>query len=507
MAAKVRFALQPYPLQQDIIDHLDGLKLNPEERPYRFFVVAIGRQSGKSWLAKYTLLDRAINRQQQCVWVAPSIPTARSHWDDLVRLVQNSGLPVKKISQAAKQIIFKDGGQISVRSAVEPDNMRGLTVDYVVMDEAAFFRNGEYVWYSIVLPMVTASRGVVLFTSTPNGRNWFYRLFNQGNDPKDMLYKSWHAPSTISPYQDAELLAALEQSMPTYQWREEFLAEFLADSTGVFSGAEKAAIVELLGVPEQGHEYVAGIDFGFNTDATCITILDKYTRQQVFGLRFFNYGTIGSIRTLVRLLRVWQPSATNLEKNGIGETLFQLLKAALSGREDLPDVLQAIQDVSEDYLDVDEGVRSSDRPELAEDYDSTYSADWGGKVRAIHMNNAIKRSLVERLAAAIEYSRLELLQPEQNSYGEVQLNEMSTYQRQRTQSGLDVTYNATEGNHDDTVSALYLAYNGMPNYRPLLTEGDKPAPKNPFRRPIKMSSGSPLGTRPQRRNKRHAKRR
>jgi len=478
--AKVKFALKPYPLQQEIIDHLDGVIKNAQDEPYRFFVVAIGRQAGKSWLAKYTLLDRAINRNQRCVWVAPSIPTARGHWDDLVKLVENSGIPTKKISQAAKQIIFSNGGEISVRSAVEPDNMRGITADYIVMDEAAFFRNGEYVWYSIVLPMVTASHGVVLFTSTPNGRNYFWKLYTSGNDPNNKLYKSWQAPSTVSPYQDPELLEELRLSMPEYQFREEFLAEFLADGSGVFSGAEKAAVIEMKSEPEVGHTYVAGIDFGFNHDATTFTVIDKYTREQVFGKRFFNYGTAGTMRQLVNLMRLWKPEVTHLEKNGLGETLFELLKAILRGDEDIPENLDITQLLSQQS---DEDDQKEDHEKYMEQQaNRSYLADWGGSIKAVHMDNATKRNLVERLAADIEYDRLKTLIPEPGSYGEIQLNEMSTYKRERTQSGLDITYNAEEGNFDDTVSGLYLANKGMPRPKPIKKQLEEKAPvKNPFR--------------------------
>lgn len=489
MAAKkkhiVKFAFTPYHLQQEIISYLDGREVNSEGNPYRFFVVAIGRQAGKSWLAKYTLLDRAINRDQRCVWVAPSIPTARSHWDDLVRLVETSGIPVKKISQASKQIVFMDGGQISVRSAVEPDNMRGLTVDYVVMDEAAFFRGGEYVWYSIVLPMVTASRGVVLFTSTPNGRNWFWKLFTEGQRKDSVLYKSWRAPSTISPYQDPVLLAALKETMPEYQWKEEFEAEFLADSGGVFSGADKAAKITMLENPLPGHTYVAGIDFGFNHDATTITILDKYTKQQVFGRRFYNYGTASTVRQLVAILNVWQPEVTHLEKNGVGESLFEIMKAALSGKaDDIPDFLSVVTPEYADTSGEEETLADTDmkRIDMQQEYDRNYTASWGGRLKAVHMDNKLKRMLVERLAADIEYKRLETLEVIPGGYGETQMNEMSTYLRQRTQSGFDITYNAAEGSHDDTVSALYLANKGMPRYKPMKEqlEGEKTV-TNPFK--------------------------
>lgn len=452
--AKVKFALTPYSLQQEIIDYLDGKKTNTFGEPYRFFVVAIGRQAGKSWLAKYTLLDRAINRKQQCLWVAPSIPTARSHWDDLVKMVEQSGIPVKKISQSAKQIVFKDGGEISVRSAVEPDNMRGLTIDYAVLDEAAFYRNGEYVWYSIVLPMVTASRGVVLFTTTPNGRNYLYRLFLQGQRNDSRLYRSWQAPSTVSPYQDPVLLEEIKQSMPEFQYREEFGAEFLADGAGIFAGAQRAATVKMLHEPEVGHSYVAGIDFGFNQDATTFTVIDKFTRRQVYGKRFFNYGTVATIATLKDLLNHWKPDITHVEKNGIGEALFDVLRGAMANTLDFVSLMNEEAKMKQ-IEDVDL---------TPTELEFTFT-QFEGKLKALHMDNALKRKLVEGLAADIEYHRLTTLEPEPETYGEVQLNEMSTYIRERTPSGMELTYNAQEGSNDDTIAALYLARKGLPRIK------------------------------------------
>lgn len=465
----VKFALVPYGLQQEVIDYLNGEHLNVEGEPYRFFVLAIGRQAGKSWLAKTTALERAINRDERCLWVAPSIPTARSHWEELVQLVLDSGLPVKKISQSAKQISFLHGGKISVRSAVEPDNMRGLTVDFVIMDEAAFYRNGEYVWYSTVMPMITASGGVVLFTSTPNGRNWFWKLYVEGQKADSVLYKSWRAPSTISPYQDKKLLKDIKEQMPEYQWREEFEAEFLADSGGVFSGAEAAATQPMLDNPEEGHVYVGGIDFGFNNDPTTITFIDKYTNTQVFGRRFYNYGTASTIRKLVELLQIWKPELTHLELNGVGQSLFEILKSALRGDE-IP---------NNDALNV---LGVTEEGDADDTMGRNYTADWGGRIRAIHMDNKTKRALVERLSADVEYKRLTTLLATSGSYGEIQLNEMSTYNRERTQSGFDITYNAAEGAHDDTISALYLANRGMPKYRPFAKQLDTEKVRiNPFK--------------------------
>lgn len=459
---KVQLAFEPYGLQQEIIDHIDGKIKNKYGDRFRFFVAAMGRQVGKSLLAKNLAIEHGNNRREEVMWVAPSIPTARKHWNDLVAMIEKSKMPVKKINQSFKEIIFVDGGSISIRSALEPDNLRGGTLGLLILDEAAFFRNGQYVWNSVLLPQITASGGVALLLSTPNGWDYFYELFKKGQDPHNRYWKSWQAPSYISPYQDKDLLDDLKTTMPEFQFREEFMAEFLADSSGVFSGGEKAAVVDPIQSPLSDRVYVAGIDFGFNHDATIFTVMDKYTHEQVFGSRFFNYGTIDTVKRLVSHLRHWQPEITHLEKNGMGDTYFSLLRSALMG-------------MNIDNLESD---GSNDLEE--NETDREFKAEWGGKLKALYIDNKTKRKLVETLAADIEYGRIKILKPTPGEYGEIQLSEMSTYKRERTKGGLDVTYNAAEGSYDDTVSGLYLANKGIP--RPGKPEFlSKKFKKSPFR--------------------------
>lgn len=447
---QVQFAIKPHAIQQEIVDYINGKYLNPKGARYRFFVVVCGRQWGKSFIAKYTLMMKAINEGKRCMWVAPSIPTARGHWNELCEMILKSNIPIKRLSQSAKEIHFHGGGFISVRSALEPDNMRGATLDFIVLDEAAFFRDGDYVWVNVLQPMITASGGTVLIVTTPQGKNWVYDLWKRGQDPNDKLYKSWSAPSTSSPYQDKELLEDLRTSLPEYQWRQEYLAEFLSDIGGVFNGVDRAAKVTMLQRPLAGHTYVAGVDIGFSGDPTRVTIIDKYTREQVYGDGWVSLGTIPSIKRIGDILNVWRPEVTMFEKNG-SEMFFDIVQAVFSGNE--PDDFMLKQMTLSGEIQVDEfgePIKQSNERMIG-----------GHRLRAVHMNNDLKRAHVEGLAAAIEWGKLAILNDE-SQYGQEQIAEMSTYQREKTKSGMSVTYNAQEGYHDDTISALYLAYRLLP---------------------------------------------
>lgn len=438
----VQFAFSPYPKQQIVYEYMQGKHLNAHGLPYRFFVMAFGRQAGKSWFARYTALDSSINRAKYVMWVAPALSSARNHWNKLVKLLRASGIPCK-ILQASKEIHFPNGGAIVIRSADIPDNLRGDSVDVLLLDEAAFFPNGEYVWYQVCLPMITASRGVVLFTSTPKGRNWFYDVYEMGQDPNNEYFKSWQLKSEESPYQDKALLKFLKKTMPSIRWREEFEAEFLLDGGGVFAGIERAARVTFISEPKADAHYVCGIDLAPLNDNCVITFMDKDSREQVYGEAFTNTGLIPTIKRIIELLDMWQPEITHIEKNGVGEYFIQLLRAVLQGN-----------DVQEMLDSINKGLLSDDSAVLEE-------IVGGHRIRAIHMDNPIKRELVERLAADVEFGRAFLLEPI-TPFGKQQVKEISTFQRVPTQSGQQMTYKAAQGNHDDCVSALYLCYKGMP---------------------------------------------
>jgi hypothetical protein len=435
-----------------------------DAREHKFFIAILGRQSGKSYLDKRICLEYSNNQGMRGMWISPSYTSARNHWQDLLNMIETSGLPVKSINRQSYEIHFHGGGFLGVRTALEPNNIRGDSLNYAIMDEAAFYRNGKYVWEQVVMPMLTTSRGIMLMTTTPNGRNWVYDMYQEGLKKKSKLYKSWHMTSLDSPIQDKEVLLEIKKTMTEKAWRAEFMAEFLVDGGGVFAGVQEAATVAPLREPEVGHSYVAGVDVGGTEDSTTFTVIDKYTRKQVYGKDFENIGTIKTVVNIIKLLDHWQPEITHLEKNGVGTHLGKLLKEALRGSLD-EQALQRLLDSTDEFTD-----------DTLTEYEGRH------RVRLVWMDNALKREAVERVAVDIEYGRLALL-TETCPYGKKQLSEMSTFEAKRTRSQLAVTYSAAEGYHDDTVSGLYLAYMGVPKPVPFKKHWEKAkSTKSPFKR-------------------------
>ena len=101
--------------------------------PSRFKVLAAGRRWGKTRLGVNECLDVAA-RGGRSWWVSPSYKTGEVGWRPLRRIGAKIGAEVRKVD---RQINLANGGSVTVRSADNPDSLRGEGLDFVVMDECA----------------------------------------------------------------------------------------------------------------------------------------------------------------------------------------------------------------------------------------------------------------------------------------------------------------------------------------------------------------------------------
>jgi hypothetical protein len=87
---------------------------------------------------------------------------------------------------------------IHAKSAQYPQTLVGEGLSGVVFSEAAKLKPS--VWIKYIRPTLADFGGWTYFGSTPEGRNWFYDLWEQGQDPSRTDWMSWRAPAWINPY-------------------------------------------------------------------------------------------------------------------------------------------------------------------------------------------------------------------------------------------------------------------------------------------------------------------
>lgn len=199
--------------------------------PARFKVVACGRRWGKTLLAATLLLDGALRGKR--LWhVAPTYKQTLEGWDYLQKLVSQLPAGLAKTNVSELTVHFKGGGSVQLRTADNPDNLRGAGLDGVVFDEAAMGKQGA--WELVLRPALADKQGWALFISTPQHFNWFYDLWERGQSPEHPDWASWQLPTWDNPYIAQSEIDAAQRDMEPEDFDQEFGASFTAVGGAVF---------------------------------------------------------------------------------------------------------------------------------------------------------------------------------------------------------------------------------------------------------------------------------
>ena len=206
----------------------------------RFRVLVAGRRSGKTHLALVEML-MAAQKPGQLIWyIAPTEKLAKTiAWERLKRLTEPYWS--KKPGETDKEIHLIWGSKIVLKSAFKPDGVRGIGLDFVVIDEAADVHPD--LWNYALRPTLADRKGRALIIGTPKGCNAFYDLHEHAQrTPGWAVFRFTTAQSGLV---DAEELAGAEKDMDTEIFRQEMEAEFTnVTKFRVYRAFEKAQNVQ-----------------------------------------------------------------------------------------------------------------------------------------------------------------------------------------------------------------------------------------------------------------------
>lgn len=192
--------------------------------PSRFKVVVAGRRFGKSYLSMREICYRAREPAREIFYLTTSYRAAKMIlWKPLKRRLLDLRW-VKKINETEMSILLKNGSTISLKGAEDPDRLRGVSLDYVVIDEAADCKL-ETLWGEVIRPALADRQGGALFIGTPKGKsNPFYDLYTQAQSTRDW---STHQYTTLQGgFVKPEEIEAAKRDMSERQFRQEFEATF-----------------------------------------------------------------------------------------------------------------------------------------------------------------------------------------------------------------------------------------------------------------------------------------
>jgi hypothetical protein len=279
--------------------------------PARFKIAVCGRRFGKTRLGVVACLETALTRQPAW-WIGPDYPTASIGWRELLGLAQQ--IPGTEIQRGERIAEFPGGGWVQVRSAWDPDALRGEGLKRVVVDEAALI--AEEAWTQALRPALSDKQGDAFFLTTPKGRNWTYRLWLRGQDTTDADYASWNLPTWENPFIARSEIEGARHDMPDRWFRQEYGAEFLDDAGGVYRGVRAALRT---GPAPDGPVFIGG-DWAQAADFTVFTAIRG---GRVIDLDRFN-GVSWDLQfgRLRAFCQKHGPQRVLLEQNSIGGPLL-----------------------------------------------------------------------------------------------------------------------------------------------------------------------------------------
>jgi len=404
-----RLTYRPHPAQRDI----------HHARDKRFRCVCTGRRFGKTLCLAAELADRGSHEGGgDYGWVAPTYNVAE-RGIEAFRMIGEGFVNV--CGRAPCRVEFQGmvgmpPSRVWFLSADNPDNIRGFGFKGLVIDEAAAIPAD--VWHYVLRPTIAQTLGWAVFVSTPKGRNWFYDLFTRGLDPSETDYASFRFPSNASPYFPAKEWDEAKRTLPEDVFRQEYMAEFMEDSAGVFRNVDACTVgVEQWAVSskEYHRHVVIGCDVAKHTDWTVLIAMDAETGR-CFAMERFNHLDWPIQKERILGFARKHRGRLILDATGVGDPIYD--------------------DLKQKYADI-EGFK---------------------------LTSASKTALIQRLIVGIEQRRVSwpATSGQSTVNGEpwgILTSELKRYEYEISPSG-GISYNAPSGYHDDCVMALALANHG-----------------------------------------------
>lgn len=194
-----------------------------------------GRQVGKSRTASWYALHFALTNPESTVLI--TAPT-QNQSSELFKQVRKE-MRMSKISDeqwgadrtTRTEIEFNNSSRILCRTTGDTgDNIRGLTTDLIVVDEAAFI--DDEIYFQALLPMLATTDGSLVLLSTPFGaRGFLYEAFTGGLEEE---YYTMQVPTYRNPKVSDDYIANQQQQLPSIEFKQEILGKFVESANAFF---------------------------------------------------------------------------------------------------------------------------------------------------------------------------------------------------------------------------------------------------------------------------------
>lgn len=207
-------------------------------RMQRHSVIVAHRRAGKTVASINDLIARALTCKHpspRAAYIAPWFNQAKDVAWSYLKLFAEPVL-ASPPNESELRVDLLNGARIRLYGADNPDRLRGIYLDEVVLDEYADM--APSVWGAVVRPLLADRLGRATFIGTPKGRNAFYEIYEKAIEDKDWFSAILRASETN--LVSKEELQAAARDMTAEQYAQEFECSFDAAILGAYFGKEVA---------------------------------------------------------------------------------------------------------------------------------------------------------------------------------------------------------------------------------------------------------------------------
>ena len=231
-------------------------------RTERWACMVVHRRGGKTVACVHELVLRALyttKKNARYAYVAPFYRQAKDvAWVYLKEACKEFAAYIR---ESDLRIELPNGAWITLYGSDNPDALRGLYLDGVVLDEYGDSRPS--LWSQVVLPTLADRKGWAVFIGTPKGKNHFYQVFKRAQEEKGWYFLELKASKSgiLDPDELLEMKAQMTEA--------EFEQEMECNFTAAIIGTYYANIISSMEIQQRIAPSVVTYDDGYPVQVAC----------------------------------------------------------------------------------------------------------------------------------------------------------------------------------------------------------------------------------------------
>jgi len=239
----------------------------------RFRVLVSGRRFGKTYLCITEMMKYATQINKKIWYVAPTFKMAKEIvWSNLKDMLSQFNW-IDTINESNMTItIKKTGSKISLKGCDNYDGLRGVGLDFLILDEFADIE--EKAWTEVLRASVSDTEGDVLMCGSPKGYgNWSYRMYLKGQQG-DTEWDSFQFTTLQGGMVTEEEIEQAKQDIDIRTFRQEFEGTFENYAGSVYYNFHPVESVVKKEIDWTKPLHI-GMDFNVDPMSACVGQIEK----------------------------------------------------------------------------------------------------------------------------------------------------------------------------------------------------------------------------------------